>query len=51
MPHTLHPQGPKILIDQAMINLLSEAERSLGELKGIAEVLPNPELFVAFYVM
>lgn len=30
--------------------LLSEADRKLGRLDGITQVLPNPELFVAMYV-
>ena len=33
-----------------MIKLLSNADRSLGRLDGITQILPNPELFVAMYV-
>jgi len=50
MPHKLCPNGFDFSIDTDCIKLLSEADRALGELKGITETLPNPELFVAFYV-
>ena len=33
-----------------MQDLLSQADRKLGRLDGITEILPNPELFVAMYV-
>lgn len=33
-----------------MISLLSAADRKLGRLDGITQILPNPELFVAMYV-
>jgi Fic family protein len=33
-----------------MINLLSDADRKLGRLDGITQILPNPALFVAMYV-
>ncbi len=33
-----------------MIRLISDTERALGELKGVTEVLANPDLFVVFYV-
>ena len=33
-----------------MAHLLSEADRSLGRLDGVASVVPNPDLFVAMYV-
>ncbi len=48
--HKLYPEGPEINIDIEMFNLASEASIALGELKGIASILPSPELFVAFYV-
>jgi len=50
IPKNLHPDGADITIDAECMKLLSEAERALGELKGITELLPNPDLFVAFYV-
>src|SRR5690606_26588048 len=33
-----------------MLKLLSDADRKLGRLDGITQILPNPELFVAMYV-
>ncbi|OIP16293.1 MAG: hypothetical protein AUK51_10725 [Comamonadaceae bacterium CG2_30_59_20] len=33
-----------------MIALLSQADLALGQLSGIAAILPNPDLFVALYV-
>jgi Fic family protein len=50
IPHKLAPNGPKIDIDSECLKLLDEADRALGELKGITETLPNPDLFIAFYV-
>lgn len=44
------PPKPTIQYDQELINLLSEANRELGRLDGIAVTLPNPDLFVAMYV-
>lgn len=50
IPHKLYPNGPEINISLDLFNLLDEAARALGELKGITETLPDPDLFVAFYV-
>lgn len=33
-----------------MVKLLSDADRALGRLDGVATVLPNPDLFVAMFV-
>lgn len=44
------PPDPPIEFDSEMINLLSTADRKLGRLDGITQILPNPELFVAMYV-
>jgi Fic family protein len=44
------PPTPPIRIDERLTRLLSEADRSLGRLDGVASVLPNPELFVSMYV-
>ncbi len=49
VPHNL-PPDPPIEIDGEMLGLLSEADRKLGRLDGITQILPNPELFVAMYV-
>jgi Fic family protein len=37
-------------MDEELTRLLSDADRALGRLDGVASVLPNPNLFVAMYV-
>ena len=49
IPHKLPPE-PSVEFDAEMMGLLSEADRKLGRLDGITQILPNPELFVAMYV-
>ena len=44
------PPDPPVQIDGEMLSLLSQADRKLGRLDGITQILPNPELFVAMYV-
>ena len=44
------PPTPDIQYDPEMLKLLSDADRKLGRLDGITQILPNPELFVAMYV-
>lgn len=44
------PPNPPVIIDDEMQDLLSQADRKLGRLDGITEILPKPELFVAMYV-
>ena len=44
------PPNPPIQFDAEMQNLLSLADRKLGRLDGITQILPNPDLFVAMYV-
>lgn len=44
------PPDPPIQFDAEMQSLLSQADRKLGRLDGITQILPNPELFVAMYV-
>lgn len=44
------PPSPPIRLDDELTRLLSDADRSLGRLDGVASVLPNPNLFVAMYV-
>lgn len=44
------PPVPPIAMDTALAHLLSDADRALGRLDGVATVLPNPGLFVATYV-
>ena len=48
VPESLPPQG--LTYDAELIKLLSDADLALGRLAGIADVLPNPDLFVAMYV-
>lgn len=50
IPHKLMPNGPDYNRDADYEKLLSEAHLKLGELNGITQVLPDPDLFVAFYV-
>ena len=44
------PPNPPIHFDADLQNLLSLADRKLGRLDGITQILPNPDLFVAMYV-
>ncbi|MDR2006193.1 MAG: Fic family protein [Acidaminococcales bacterium] len=44
------PPAPKLLMDNELISLLSNADRALGRLDGITQTLPNPELFVSMYI-
>jgi Fic family protein len=37
-------------MDAELVSLLSQADRALGRLDGVATVLPNPNLFVSMYV-
>lgn len=51
IPHQLCQHDPQIDINyNNMLQLVSEAERSLGELIGISKIIPDPDLFIAFYV-
>lgn len=50
LPAPLPPQQPPLAYDAEMIQRLSEADLALGQLSGIATLLPNPDLFVAMYV-
>ena len=49
IPATL-PPVPPLVVDGAMLGLLSLADQQLGRLDGLAQTLPNPDLFVAMYV-
>src|ERR1035437_5880427 len=44
------PPDPTIQMDAELTRLLSDADRALGRLDGVASVLPNPNLFVGMYV-
>lgn len=44
------PPDPPLRLESEVATLLSEADRALGRLDGVASILPNPDLFVAMYV-
>lgn len=44
------PLDPPIAMDAELQKMLSDADRALGRLDGVATVLPNPDLFVAMFV-
>lgn len=44
------PPDPPVAFDAELTRLLSDADRALGRLDGVATVLPDPDLFVAMYV-
>lgn len=50
IPHKLSEYDLNIQVDHKMIQLISEADRALGELIGVTKTIPDPDLFVAFYV-
>lgn len=45
-----NPLPPNIDYDKALIRLLSEADRLLGELSGTGRLLPNPYLLISPYI-
>ena len=49
IPNQLPPEPP-LEMDAEMIRLLSDADRKLGRLDGVTQILPNPDLFVGMYV-
>jgi len=49
VPRPLPPEPP-LRMNADLTRLLSDADRALGRLDGVASVLPNPDLFVAMYV-
>jgi len=48
IPNPLPPDP--LIIDWEMHELLSKADRALGRLDGITEILPNPDFFVTMYI-
>ena len=44
------PPDPPIVYDNVMLKLQEEASLALGELKGLAEIIPNPQFFITMYV-
>ena len=49
IPNPLPPKPP-INKDEDMLSLLSKADRALGRLDGVTEILPNADLFVIMYI-
>lgn len=49
VPKRLPPEPP-IQIDNELLQLLSSADLAVGRLDGIAQNVPDPDLFVAMYV-
>lgn len=44
------PPDPPIEFSPELMRLLSDADRKLGRLDGVTQVLPDPDLFVSMYV-
>ena len=44
------PPDPPLNLSAPLIRLLSRADQAVGRLDGVAQTLPNPDLFVAMYV-
>src|SRR5690606_32999925 len=44
------PPHPAVEMKAEMVNLLSQADRVIGRLDMVTEVLPNPDLFIGMYV-
>lgn len=45
-----NPLPPKLTWEEDLIFLLSEAERSLGNLEGIGQIMPNPHLLITPFI-
>ena len=45
------PPNPPVEVDLEIVRLLSEADQALGRLDGVTRILPEPDLFVAMYVL
>lgn len=44
------PPDPALTLDGECVQLLSQADRALGELNGLASIISEPDLFVYLYV-
>lgn len=44
------PPEPPVRMDDELLKLLSDADRALGRLDGVAQILPDTDLFLAMYV-
>ncbi len=47
---TVLPPDPKLVVDEELLLLLSEAHRVLGILEGVSSQIPDVDLFMAMYV-
>ena len=45
-----HPLPPELSYDGPLVSLLSEADRALGKLAGVGQMLPNPHLLIRPFV-
>ncbi|MCK6623050.1 MAG: Fic family protein [Calditrichaceae bacterium] len=45
-----HPLPPAIQPDLALMNVLSDADRALGELSGLGRTMPNPHLLIGPFI-
>lgn len=50
IPKMISDGSLEIKFTSSLYKVLSEADRALGELKGVTDTLPNPDLFIAYYV-
>lgn len=50
IPYKLMDDGLSLNLTPEIITLLSESDRSLGELIGMTKTIPDPDLFIAYYV-
>ena len=41
---------PRLMYNKGIVNLLSEADRQLGNLSGVGALLPNPDLLIVPYI-
>ena len=49
IPNSLPPE-PHLRLDDELVTLLSDADQALGRLDGVADTLPDPNIFVQMYV-
>ncbi len=45
-----NPLPPQIDFDRSLVNVLSQADRALGELAGLGRTLPNPNLLIRPFI-
>ena len=49
IPHPLPPH-PSLQLDPRVYDLMERANRALGRLDGVSSLLPDPSLFIYFYI-